>query len=443
MISKYFPIFPVVFSLLVPGSGFAASDGSPNCRIEPELIFQMVKPEYGAYNVWDVVHGEMDRDEDFVSGVVLESGNVVVATEEISFGKPDRILKIIEFDQRGRMVWEVTPNVAGLSGIKKILATPRGFMVAGVMQKKSAWLGFFDDAGKLTGQKTISAGGNMALMPEDVISGLDGKGFVLSASVGSGANRLYYGAIYHIDFNGRVTGRHAYMPGLDNRILGLSPAGKDAYMASGFLRGEDGRLTGWLLKLNPDGSLIWQRQYPRGASAQINKAVSFTGGSVLAVGQTEPLNDGNIAAWIMMIDDATGNVVWQRYYTGSMDQAAKDVLANAGGLASVMVQNTKPEGMEPTEDRQDFARVLTVNARGLLTVSDEYFNGEGAQIAQMIGGRAGERILLGRTDIVYKIEPKPGEEVETLKHGWDGLLIAGAPMESFDDPCLRVNPFGE
>ena len=145
----------------------------------------------------------------------------------------------------------------------------------------------------------------------------------------------------------------------------------------------------------------------------------------------------------MMIEDNTGNVVWQRYYKDGMDQSAKDALVNGEGLASVMIGNTKPEKAEPTEDNQDFIRLLTINPRGVLTISDEYFNGTGAQGLQMIGGRAGERIMLGRTDIVYKIEPKPGEAVETLKHGWEGLVVAGAPMESFDDPCLRANPFGK
>jgi hypothetical protein len=106
-----------------------------------------------------------------------------------------------------------------------------------------------------------------------------------------------------------------------------------------------------------------------------------------------------------------------------------------------MVQNTRPPNEEPSDDNNDFVRLLTVNERGVLTISDEYFNGEGAQAGQMIGGRAGERILMGRTDIVYKIEPKPGEPVETLKHGWDAWVVAGAPMEAFDDPCLAENPF--
>ncbi len=441
MTNKYFPIIAAVFSLLTPGIA-AAVDGPRNCLVEPELIFQLVKPEYGAYNVWDAVHGEMDMDENFVSGVVLASGNVIVAAEVSGFGKPDKELKIIEFDQRGRMVWEAAHIIAGLSGVKKILPAPDGFMVAGTMRGASTWLGFFDTAGKLKTQKTISSDEGGALLPEDIIPALDGKGYILAAS-DSGANGLYYGAVYHIDSTGLVTDRHAYTPGLDNRILGLSALGGEAYMASGYLRGDDGRLTGWLLKLNPDGSLVWQRQYPRGAEAKINKAVSFTEGSVLAAGQTKPLGGGAAAAWVMMIEDNTGNVVWQRYYKDGMDQSAKDALVNGEGLASVMIGNTKPEKAEPTEDNQDFIRLLTINPRGVLTISDEYFNGTGAQGLQMIGGRAGERIMLGRTDIVYKIEPKPGEAVETLKHGWEGLVVAGAPMESFDDPCLRANPFGK
>jgi len=304
-------------------------------------------------------------------------------------------------------------------------------------------MGFFDKVGKLTGQKTISSGKSSSLLPDDILLRGDGKGFILAAAVGNEKSDLFHAAIYHLNLKGDVTDTHAYMPGLDNRLRGLSATSKYEYVASGYLRGEDGRITGWILKLNEDGSLIWQRQYPRGKSAQINKAVPFVTESLIAAGTTEPLNGGNSAAWVMMIDEGTGNVVWQRYYTDALDQAATDAIVNADGLASIMVQNTKPAGVEATEDTEDFIRLLTVNERGVLTISDEYFNGAGAQGAQMIGGRAGERIILARTDIVYKIEPKPGQEVETLKHGWDGLIVAGAPMEHFDDPCIRANPFAQ
>jgi hypothetical protein len=442
MTNKYFLTFALLLCLPVPA--MAQSKIPRDCKIQPELIFNMSKAEYGAYNVWDAVHGEMNVDDNFASGVVLDSGNVVVVGEVASFGKPDRALQLIEYDGRGRVVWEVSHTITELVSIRKLLLTPAGFAVIGTVRgkgdKASAWFGVFDKTGKKLSEKTISAG-KASLLPDDILLRGDGKGFIMSAAVGNEKNSLFHAEIYHLDVNGSVTDKHAYMPGLDNRIYGLSPDGKDAYVATGYLRGEDGRITGWILKLNMDGSLIWQRQYPRGASAQINKATLMVPEALIAAGETQPLNGGNIAAWVMMIDDGSGNVVWQRYYTDTMNQSAKDVIVNADGLASVMVQNTRPPNEEPSDDNNDFVRLLTVNERGVLTISDEYFNGEGAQAGQMIGGRAGERILMGRTDIVYKIEPKPGEPVETLKHGWDAWVVAGAPMEAFDDPCLAENPF--
>ncbi len=440
MINRYFLIFAVFFT----GPAPVLAAGLPrDCSLQAELIFELTKAEYGAYNVWDADYGEMETDERFVSASVLESGNIVAVGEIAAYGKPNIKVALAEIDQRGRIVWDVSQDVAGLQSLKKMLATPGGFAVMGAVKDKagrpSVWLGFFDKAGKFLSQKII-ADGQGALLPEDFILQNSGKGFLLSASAESGKKADSHAVLYHLDGAGRVLDRHSYMPGMGNRILGLSPAGKDFYVASGFLRGGDGRVAGWILKLNPDGSLVWQQQYPRGAAAQINKAVPMVGDYILAAGETRPKGKGHLAGWVMMIEADTGNVVWQRYYTGEMDQSARDVLVNADGLGSVMMQVSKPAAVEASEKTRGYVRLLTVNPRGVLFRSDEYFNAEDAQGFQQIGGRAGERILMGRTDIVYKIEPKPGEPVETLRHGWNGWVVAAAPMESFADPCLTGAP---
>ncbi|MBK9562784.1 MAG: hypothetical protein IPO54_06620 [Micavibrio sp.] len=442
MIARFFLKFGILFALAAP----AAAAGLPrDCTLQRELIFDMMKAEYGAYNVWDATHGEMNTDERFASSVVVESGNAVAAGEVMAFGKPEKSVLLAEFDNRGRVVWEAAHPVKNLSYVKKLLLVPEGFVVLGAVMDKNSraapWLGFFDKTGKLTGQKTVAAPGVSSLVPDDMIAQTKGTGFILSASAGDEKKELFHAVIYHLDAKGAVKDSHGYQPGLDNRILGLNPVG-DHYIGAGYLRGEDGRIGGWLLMLNGDGSLVWQQQYPRGRMAKLSKAASLKKDLFIAVGETEPLSGGNNAGWVMAVDVNGGALQWQRYYTTpGMDQSARDVLVNMEGMASVMMQVSKPPNDERTEDNNDFVRLLTVNERGVLFLSDEYFNAQGAEASQMIGGRAGERIITGRTDMVYKIEPKPGEPVETLKHGWDAWIVAGAPMESFSDPCLSVNAF--
>ena len=443
MIARFFFKFSILFALATP---MAAAGLPRDCTLQRELIFDMMKAEYGAYNVWDATHGEMNTDEHFASSVVVESGNTVAAGEVMAFGKPEKSVLLAEFDNRGRVVWEAAHPVKNLSYVKKLLLVPEGFVVLGAVMDKtsraSPWLGFFDKAGKLTSQKTVAAPGVSSLVPDDMIAQTKGTGFILSASAGDEKKELFHAVIYHLDAKGAVKDSHAYQPGLDNRILGLNPAGPDHYIGAGYLRGEDGRIGGWLLMLNRDGSLVWQQQYPRGRMAKLSKAASLKKDLFIAVGETEPLNGGRNAGWVMAVDVNGGALSWQRYYTTpGMDQSARDLLVNMEGMASVMMQVSKPPNDERTEDNNDFVRLLTVNERGVLFLSDEYFNAQGAEASQMIGGRAGERIITGRTDMVYKIEPKPGEPVETLKHGWDAWVVAGAPMESFNDPCLSVNAF--
>lgn len=439
MIRRFF----LVSALLFPLTAHAAVR---DCVVQKDLIFNMTKAEYGAYNVWDATYGEMNTDERFASAVIADNGNTVAAGEASSFGKTTKSVLLAEFDNRGRVVWESATPIANLSYVKKLLLAPDGFVVLGAAMNNDSraypWIGFFDKSGKLKSQKNVTVDGKSSLVPDDMIARDNNAGFILSASAGDEKKELFHSSIYLLDAKGGVVSDHSYRPGLDNRILSLAPAGRDHYIAAGYLRSEDGRLGGWLLMLNRDASLVWQQQYPRGAAARLNGAVQMRDGIFLAAGETEPLSGGTMAGWVMAVDANVGPTLWQRYYTtGGMDHSARGILVNAEGLASVMMQASKPPNAEATEDNQDFVRMLTVNERGVLFMSDEYFNAEGAEASQMIGGRAGERIVAGRTDMVYKIEPKPGEPVETLKHGWDAWVVAGAPMESFPDPCLNLNPF--
>ena len=80
-------------------------------------------------------------------------------------------------------------------------------------------------------------------------------------------------------------------------------------------------------------------------------------------------------------------------------------------------------------------RLLTLDPRGGILASDEYFSGEGAFAWQMIEGQLGERILIGGSKMVYRIEGKPGEE-PVIKRSQDGWLAAATEPEPYEDPCV-------
>ncbi len=95
----------------------------------------------------------------------------------------------------------------------------------------------------------------------------------------------------------------------------------------------------WLLRVDGDGSIKWQRNYPRGGAATFEAAAQTKEGEFIIVGKARPLDyDGKgLTAWVMKTD-STGNPLWQRYFNGPYDYEASDLITYEDGRASVLMR---------------------------------------------------------------------------------------------------------
>lgn len=430
-------LFIVFIALFLLSSGPQGAQAQA-CVTDYELIFKMEDPEIGSYNVWDTVYGEQDKQERFVTGLVLENRNTLVVGERFVYEGGDVDLLLAEIDRRGRTVWEKEHKIAGLSDIRRVLKNGAGYVVLGNYTPQKAnrqvWLGVFDAKGELLSQKKISHPEG-PLMAGDIVADHSGKGFLLAAARKNGEENTYNAILYGLSPKGNVLWDRAYMPGLDNQILGLSLDQDNKYIATGYIRGDDGRKNGWVVQVNSDGGIAWQRQYPRGRSAQLNIGRDFVGGYKIVGGLAYPSISGDpTGAWVMMVEGANGNVVWQRYYTGDLGYETRDIMVSKDGLFTVMAGGKKIK-----DEDAEYVRLLTVNSRGILYISDEYFNSEGAQGYQLLEGPAGERIIIGSTDMAFQIE-KEGEEPQKGQSK-DGWIVAAPSMEIYKDPCVQPYSF--
>lgn len=433
----FFNLYGVLFLVAL----FPALAQAQRCETDYELIFEMRDAEIGSYNVWDTVLGEQDKQERFASAVSLGPQGTVVAGERFVFEEGDVKLVIVHVDRRGRLVWERAHGIKGLRKVIKILPVHEGYAVFGNRQgaggRSEIWVGFFGNEGRMINGRSIESreGG---LNIHDVIKARDGSGFIVAASVepSDGAAKPY-GLFYKLDKTGGVLQDRSYVTGLENRILGLRALGNHDYVATGYIYGEDGRKTGWVIRLDRQGSIVWQRQYPRGRAAQLNVTHSLLNRFVVVAGDAHPAGGGNIAGWVMALDPSNGNIGWQRYYSGELDYQVRDMVANEDGLISLLLDGDPPDG----ETKKDYVRLLTINPRGFLFIADEYFNAEGADAYQLILGPVGERIIVGRTKMVYRIEGQGESDEVELKRSLDGWLVAATATEPYKDPCLQPYSF--
>jgi len=92
----------------------------------------------------------------------------------------------------------------------------------------------------------------------------------------------------------------------------------------------------WIMKVNAQGALVWQKSYG-GSQQDWCRALSNTSdGGVLALGSTAS-SDGNVSTnhggddvWLLKLD-ANGNLLWQKCYGGNGDDHAWALLERSNG----------------------------------------------------------------------------------------------------------------
>ncbi len=426
----------LLLGIFTPGAAVAQQ-----CHADAEVIVRMRKAEIGSYNVWDTVYGLRADVERFVGGTTSVAKNAVVAGERYFKADADVTLVMAELDRRGRVIWEKEHDIKNLRKLVKFLPDKSGYIVLANRKegkgKDHIWIGFFDLNGGLVRSKTIR-NDKFELFAQDMIPTHEGDGYLLAAAAqGRGYEAGGYAVLYKLDAKGGVIDDRAYMPGLENRILGLSKSEAPYYVATGFARSEDGRKTGWALKIDGKGAIVWQRQYPRGAAAQFDVSADYSDPYFLAAGESSPAGEGNNAAWVALLNGDNGDVVWQRYYSGEMEFRAADILTHEGGQISVLLDAQRPGGVDEKEF-PEYARILTLSPRGVVLLSDTYYNGNGARAFDMFLGPNQERIMAGYSDVVYRDEDPvhPEKDVRESKSR-EAWVLAGAPVEPYDDPCVQ------
>lgn len=415
-----------------------------NCARNFEEIVPLRAPDIGAYNVWDAIHGEDTVDERYVSGFKHENNHIIAAGERVRIQDDYVRLILTEFDRRGRPVWDKTHSITGLFEVVKAFSYGDGFVVLGNKKNKddvsSGWIGFFNFEGGLRFQGVLRADSD-SIVARDLIARPKGGLILLVSVMPERPAAKPYSIVYRLDTKGQVVSKRSYQPGLENALMSLTVVpDEDAYYAGGYVNDAVGRKTGWLVKLGGDGTLMWQRQIPRGSGAQVLRVASYGEDSLIAAGNAVPIGDGAPdAGWVLKLDGASGDVIWHRYFTGDYNYIARDLMVSDDGLITVLLDGDPVGEVEgQPEMKDDYVRLLVLNPRGTIFDSAHYFNGEGTDAFALIRGFMDERVIVGASDMAYTLQDESDEisagmaDVQRSREGW---MVAVPAMDSYNDPC--------
>lgn len=283
------------------------------------------------------------------------------------------------------VVWDRTYGGTRIDAARRILPWGKdGFVIAGRTRSKGqggddVWLVFLDAEGKETGERLIgspdfdwltamiatrdggllltgsrsdkeitrSAGWVVRLDPKadelwrhefdagdpkgtsglTSIDELPDGGLIAAGSTTVKSAGQYDGWLLRLDKDGKVVWQKTVGGPEEDALFSVAAMPDGGAIATGAY-GADGQ--GWLLRIDAKGETVWEKRYGGTGYDVFNAVIRHAGNSFVAVGTTRSKGPAGGAAWVMRLD-AKGEPLWERLLTPVKAATANSVLALADG----------------------------------------------------------------------------------------------------------------
>ncbi|OGF63671.1 MAG: hypothetical protein A2Y62_02155 [Candidatus Fischerbacteria bacterium RBG_13_37_8] len=241
------------------------------------FIGMTVKPY--AQSTWAHAYGTKELDESAMAVAKTNDGGYIVAG--YASGANYQMILVIKVDSQGCIEWQKTYDRVGEDNAYSIIATSDGgYVVAG---------------------ETFSQGGNDMWLLK-----LNASGTIVWEKI--------YGFLYYFDYAAAIqqTTDGGY----------IVAGGTEVYQSTG--------RNAWVLKLNASGNITWQKIYA-GENNDYAYAVKQTSdGGYIVAGLTTSFGAGSADGWILKLN-SNGNIAWQKAYGGSDEDYINSIIQTSDG----------------------------------------------------------------------------------------------------------------
>jgi len=213
---------------------------------------------------------------------------------------------------------------------------------SGYYELADAWIMKLDDGGNIVWQKTFDSGNYDGFYT--VYPTADG-GCVVAGLTPSRSPGWSDAWIVKLEASGSVEWQKAYRGARGGVPFDIRPTSDGGYIVAGEY-GQSSALThGWVLKLNAEGDLLWQKTYGGigPAYSYLNVIQTKVSGGYVAAGAID-----SSGVWIVELDDV-GNIVWQKTYAAPGDEVTVSDLRIATDGGYVVVGTNFPYGADWSE----------------------------------------------------------------------------------------------
>ncbi len=252
---------------------------------------------------------------------------------------------------------------------------------------------------------------------------LAGGGYIVAAVIHqTGTMTQFDPWVLKLEPDGMVDWEMVYHGSDADWIGAVEPLAGDGTIVAGHTESFGAGFTdAWVLKLDGDGFVTWQKTYG-GASLDHAYDIQRTGdGGYIVAGNTHSYGAGGGDAWAIKLN-GDGSVAWQKAYGGPLHDLARSVQQTADG-GYILAGETETEDIPFGEGPHD-VWLLKLTAAGSVAWSKTYGRAESDTVANVEQTADGGYVVAGATQS-YGAGAK---DVWVLRLDAGGSLCAGCPL---------------
>lgn len=283
---------------------------------------------------------------------------------DITNNHGDSDMWVVKLDSSGNIVWRKTLGGSRFDEALSVISTPDGgYTIAGNTNsadgdvtgyhdsnddggRRDMWVVKLNSNGNIIWQKAL--GGSQDETAYSIISTPDG-GYAVTGSTTSangdvtsnkGRNDIW---VVKLDANGNIIWQKTLGGSSDDIAHSITIAPDGGYAIAAYTESVDGDVTGnhgrgdmWVVKLDNSGNTVWQKALG-GAEIDNGSHITITPDGGYAVAGMTSSSDGDITSnhgqndmWIVKLD-GNGNKAWQKTLGGSSSDGASSAIATPDG----------------------------------------------------------------------------------------------------------------
>lgn len=289
---------------------------------------------------WEKSFGGSAHDEAYSIEQTSDGGYIAAGISksidgDVTAHLGDNDFWIVKFDDIGRLDWEKSFISTGMENAYSIQQTnDEGFIIAG-----SGYSDYLviktDGQGETEWYKYLGGSGSEAAY--SIRQTIDGGYIVAGETSSSGGDITFnHGArdiwVVKLDPDGEIEWQKTYGGTVDEKANSIQLTADNGYIIAGQTLSSDGDVTDnsgvhdfWILKIDSVGDILWQNTYGGSSFEEALGIRELKDGGFIAVGYSASndldvsINNGKQDVWIIRLDNA-GQLVWEKSFGGSKDE---------------------------------------------------------------------------------------------------------------------------